>query len=74
MTDTTQAILGENDALSLEDKLAYRNAGRQVDISHFVGDSALARFLSPEVDHFEEELVYVLGAQGGMAHHDFGDQ
>ena len=36
--------VGENDGLSLEDKLLYGNPLRQVDVSDFVSDTAINRF------------------------------
>ena len=43
--------VGENDCLSLEDKLLYGHLRRQVDITHFIGDAALERFLRTDVLH-----------------------
>ena len=44
--------ISENDALSLEYKLLYGCPTRHADISDFIGDSALQRFLRVDKCHF----------------------
>ena len=41
-------IVSENDALPLEYKLENRRVLSQADVSDFIGDAALKRFLSPK--------------------------
>lgn len=63
----------ENDALSLEYKLANGDTSRHANITDFIGDAALERFLSTHVFHRQEQRVDVFLRQAGMAAYDVGD-
>ena len=52
-----------NIGLSSEYELPEAKPLRQMDVSDFIGDTALERFLSPHMSHVEEEFVDVLGGQ-----------
>ena len=62
-----------NDALSLEYKLANGNPLRQVDVSYFVGDSALNRFVRTHMSHGEEEFIDFKFGHLSVPHHNAGD-
>ncbi len=47
----------ENDALSLEYKLANRDPLRQANLSDFVGEAALKRFVRSEMSHLEKQPI-----------------
>ena len=63
MHENSQMIppVGVNDALPLEYKRNYPQPRRQVDVSYFIGNSALKRFTRIHESHFQEEPVNVLG-------------
>ena len=71
MIDLNQmSMVGDLDALPLEYKLLNWKPLRQVDVSHFVGDSAIQRFLSTQERHVEEEPVNVFVAEASVSGHD----
>ena len=51
--------ISENDALSLEDKLLYGHPSRQVDITHFIGDTALQSFICTDICHAEKQIMNI---------------
>ena len=63
MTMSRWTGCSENDALSLEYELANRNPLRQANLSDFVGDSALVRFVRSEVSHSEEQRIDLIFAE-----------
>ena len=46
--------VGDCDAISLEDKLLYGNPTRQVDVSDFISETAIKRFLCVHESHTSE--------------------
>ena len=61
------------DALELENQLLNGKPLRQLDLSHFIGDSALQRFLGANERHFQEEFVHVIKPDAGVPADDIRD-
>ena len=60
-----------NDALSLEYKLLYGCPTRYADVSDFIGDAVLQRFLSVDERHFSKQVFNIRDRHTGMPNHDF---
>ena len=70
MGTSNMSYIGENDALPLEHKLLNWEPLRQVDVSYFVGDSAIKCFLGAQEGHVQEQFVNVVASEAGVTHHN----
>ncbi len=57
-------------ALSLKEKMLNWKPRRQVDLSYFIGDSALQRVLRADKSHVEEKPIDIVGTEFGVLDHD----
>ena len=66
--------IGPNDALSLENELLNWHALREVDVSYFIGDSALQRFLGTQMGHIEKQFIDRSSVEIGVPNHNLSDK